>query len=72
DDAPPSLDVHKLYRGLNRQQCSVLTQLRSGHVGLNAYLARIRAIDSPLCLTCNTPETVSHYLFTCKRYSEQR
>ncbi|KAI0764274.1 hypothetical protein BD413DRAFT_459891, partial [Trametes elegans] len=58
DDTPPTLDVHKLYRGLSRKQCSLLSQLRSGHIGLHAYLARIRAMDSPLCSTCNVPETV--------------
>ncbi|KAI0661447.1 hypothetical protein C8Q70DRAFT_898000, partial [Cubamyces menziesii] len=49
-----------------------LTQLRSGHIALNAYLARIRAVDSPLCSHCGIPETVSHYLFTCRRYAPQR
>ncbi|KAI0780361.1 hypothetical protein BD413DRAFT_457113, partial [Trametes elegans] len=52
DSTPPSLAVHKLYQGLSRQQCSILSQLRSGHVGLNAYLARIHAVDSPLCQSC--------------------
>ncbi|KAI0656526.1 hypothetical protein C8Q70DRAFT_921051, partial [Cubamyces menziesii] len=37
-----------------------------------SYLARIRAIDSPLCTTCGIPETVAHFLFTCKRYSAPR
>ncbi|CDO74892.1 hypothetical protein BN946_scf184461.g4 [Trametes cinnabarina] len=72
DDVPPSLTVHKLYRGLNRRQCSVLTQLRSGHIALNAYLACIRAVDSPLCSHCGIPETVSHFMFTCRRYTLQR
>ncbi|KAI1781676.1 hypothetical protein LXA43DRAFT_848214, partial [Ganoderma leucocontextum] len=49
-----------------------LSQLRSGHVGLNAFLARIRAIDFPLCPTCSIPETVSHFLFTCRRFAAAR
>ncbi|KAI0370423.1 hypothetical protein BV20DRAFT_1052461 [Pilatotrama ljubarskyi] len=48
----PSESVHKLYRGLSRRQCSILTQLRSSHVCLNVYLARIKAVDSALCTTC--------------------
>ncbi|KAI0717736.1 hypothetical protein C8T65DRAFT_527287, partial [Cerioporus squamosus] len=49
-----------------------LTQLRSGHVGLNKYLARIHAVDSPLCSVCHVPETVTHYLFTCRRFVTAR
>ncbi|KAI5898855.1 uncharacterized protein SCHCODRAFT_02487465, partial [Schizophyllum commune H4-8] len=49
-----------------------LTQLRSGHVGLFAYLARVRAVDSALCTTCGTEETVDHYLFECRRYKDAR
>ena len=72
DDAPPGPAVLRLYRGLSRRQCSILSQLRSGHSGLNAFLAQIRAIDSPLCLTCATPETVSHFLFTCRQFTTAR
>ncbi|KAJ7156482.1 hypothetical protein C8R43DRAFT_818576, partial [Mycena crocata] len=49
-----------------------LTQLRTGHVGLNAYLARFGAVDSALCSTCREPETVNHYLLTCRRFSRER
>ncbi|KAJ7153127.1 hypothetical protein C8R43DRAFT_821296, partial [Mycena crocata] len=53
--------------GLSRTQCSILTQLCTGHVGLNAYLARFGAVDSNLRSTCREPETVNHYIFTCQR-----
>ncbi|KAI0669689.1 hypothetical protein C8Q78DRAFT_1172363, partial [Trametes maxima] len=46
--------------------------LRCGHVGLNAYLARIGAADSPLCSRCLVPETPAHYLFTCQRFTNAR
>ncbi|KAI0373577.1 hypothetical protein BV20DRAFT_937785, partial [Pilatotrama ljubarskyi] len=46
--------------------------LRSGHCGLNAYLARVKAIDSPLCPACLIPETPSHFLFTCRRFTAAR
>ncbi|KAI0742800.1 hypothetical protein C8Q80DRAFT_1075776, partial [Daedaleopsis nitida] len=49
-----------------------LTQLRCGHVALNAYLARIRAVDLPLCSACQVPETPAHFLFTCLRFTEAR
>ena len=28
--------------------------------------------DSPLCKVCREPETVPHYLLTCRRYERQR
>ncbi|KAM5541945.1 hypothetical protein V8D89_004255 [Ganoderma adspersum] len=72
DDSAPSVESPKRYRGLTRQQCSILVQLRSGHVALNSYLARIGAIDSPLCLTCHTPETPEHFLLTCHHFVRER
>ncbi|KAJ7599565.1 hypothetical protein C8J56DRAFT_770756, partial [Mycena floridula] len=41
-------------------------------IGLNAHLHKIQAADSPLCETCQTPETVSHYLLACRRFDTQR
>ncbi|KAJ7704951.1 hypothetical protein B0H17DRAFT_864088, partial [Mycena rosella] len=49
-----------------------ITQMRTGHVGLNAYLARFGAVDSSLCLACREPETVTHFLLTCRRFTGQR
>jgi hypothetical protein len=43
-----------------------------GHIGLNAYLARFGLVDSGLCSTCHEPETVNHYLLTCRRFNQQR
>ena len=71
-DTAPGPSIRKLYRGLPRRQCSILTQLRCGHSGLNAFLAKIRAIDSGLCLACNVPETVAHFMLTCRRFVAPR
>ncbi|KAJ7924516.1 hypothetical protein B0H13DRAFT_1601535, partial [Mycena leptocephala] len=49
-----------------------ITQMRTGHVGLNAYLARFGAVDSGLCQTCHEPETVNHFLLTCRRFAQRR
>ncbi|KAI0666836.1 hypothetical protein C8Q78DRAFT_953373, partial [Trametes maxima] len=49
-----------------------LTQLRTQHIGLNAYLARTGAVSSPLCSTCQEPETVDHYLRSCRRFAQPR
>ncbi|KAJ7158599.1 hypothetical protein C8R46DRAFT_823595, partial [Mycena filopes] len=49
-----------------------ITQLRTGHIGLNAYLARFGAVDLSLCPVCREPETVNHFLLACRRFSGQR
>lgn len=71
-DTPGERTIRLLYQGLSRQQASLITQLRCGHVGLNAYLARIQAVDSPLCSMCRVPETPAHFMFTCRRFTEAR
>ncbi|KAF8572882.1 hypothetical protein K439DRAFT_1312562, partial [Ramaria rubella] len=48
-----------------------ITQLHTGHVALNIFLKKTKAVNSPLCLKCNQPETVAHYLLHCCRYSTQ-
>ena len=55
-----------------RGQCSILVQLRSGHVGLRSYLARFGHAESPLCQRCGVPETVEHYLIACIRHHRPR
>ncbi|KAJ6544744.1 hypothetical protein B0H10DRAFT_1674280, partial [Mycena sp. CBHHK59/15] len=48
-----------------------LTQLRTGHIGLNVYLARFDLVNSNLCATCREPKSVNRYLLTCHRFSQQ-
>ncbi|KAK7043510.1 hypothetical protein R3P38DRAFT_2510195, partial [Favolaschia claudopus] len=72
DKTPPGRSTLRWYEDLHRGGCSIITQLRTGHTGLNAYLARFGAVDSPLCHTCGEPETVRHYLLTCRRFSTER
>jgi hypothetical protein len=61
-----------MYTGLSRPQCSVLTQLRTGHIGLNAFLYRFHLGPSPDCSLCLVPETVSHFLLSCPKLRRQR
>jgi hypothetical protein len=58
DNATPSKALERMYTNLSRPQCSVLTQLRTGHIGLNAYLYRFKLAPSPLCQRCAVPEAV--------------
>ncbi|KAJ6554261.1 hypothetical protein B0H19DRAFT_874110, partial [Mycena capillaripes] len=58
DDMTPSKVLEKMFAGLSRPQCSVLTQLCTGHIGLNTYLHRFRLAPSPLCPHCGVAESV--------------
>lgn len=72
DPRPPSSFVQKYYADCNRKDSSLVTQLRSNHFPLASYLYRIKAIDSNLCLRCQEPETIPHFLLQCPRYIDQR
>ncbi|KAJ7123935.1 hypothetical protein C8R43DRAFT_826177, partial [Mycena crocata] len=71
DSAKPSNAVSHLYDDLSRPQCSI-TQLRTTHIGLNAFPHRFHLGPSPDCTQCLVPETVSHFLLACPLYRRQR
>ena len=57
----------------SRVQVSLIIQLRTGHVLLNAYLHRISKMDQPLCQLCERGnKTVHHYLFDCTAWAHKR
>ena len=63
----PSNKFQKLIAGLGRAQASLVTQMRTRHIPLNAYLHRINKIDTPLCPSCSLDsESVHHFLFDCQ------
>ena len=73
DPKTPSSNFRRITAKLTRQQASVLIQLRTGHVPLQAYLHRFKLVETPVCPTCgDEPETVSHYLIYCSTYDTQR
>jgi len=56
-----------------RSQASILVQLRTGHVPLQAYLHRFKLVDTPICPSCGTePESIMHYMLYCATYTTQR
>ncbi|KAF9455831.1 hypothetical protein BDZ94DRAFT_1230533 [Collybia nuda] len=71
EDPPGSL-VLKIYKDLPRHVCSIVAQLRTGHIVLNAYLSRMKLIDSPLCPHCHVLEMVDHFLLHCRWFNTQR
>jgi hypothetical protein len=72
DSSLPSTRPLKLFNSLPRCASSILVQLCTGHVALNTFLKKIKAVQTALCLTCQQPETVTHFLIHCKRYHTQR
>jgi ribonuclease HI len=52
DKTAPSGKYLALLKGIDRRQASILTQLRTGHIGLNKHLFRIRKVESPVCPHC--------------------
>jgi len=67
---PPSTRMAAGYRELKRADQAILTQLRTDHIALNAYLHRFGRVNSPRCLCCGEFETVTHFLLQCTRFSD--
>ncbi|KDN39408.1 hypothetical protein RSAG8_08814, partial [Rhizoctonia solani AG-8 WAC10335] len=58
---------------LTRSRATLLFRLTTGHVQLRQHLHRLQLVDSPQCDLCSLePETVTHYLFRCPLFAEQR
>jgi ribonuclease HI len=64
DKSAPSKKFLGLLKGLDWRQASLPTQLRTGHIGLNRHLFRIRKVKLPVCPHCRglTVKTVRHVL----------
>ena len=51
---------------------TAVARLRIGHTELNASMHRFNQADSPLCNRCQVPETIEHYLMTCRKFACER
>jgi len=58
----------QLRNSLTRKQGATLTQLRTGHYGLNQYLHGFNIIDDPHCECGHGIETVKHFLLDCRMH----
>jgi len=57
--------VRRRHLHLTKAESSLLTQIRTGHIGLRAYLYRQGAVDSPMCICDAEDETPDHVLLSC-------
>ena len=56
----------------NRKSQIMHVRLRLHCSSLGSDLYRNHLADSDICIGCNTPETVKHYLLHCNKYSNIR
>ena len=69
DPTMPSNKYQKLIAEYGRAQASLVTQIRTRYMPLNAYLHCINKINSPLCPHCGLDsESMHHFLFDCQAW----
>ena len=70
----PAKGIVQVHKGLPRYLSSILTQLRTGKVGLRDFLfsRRVPQVESPECLCGQGRQTVAHVLLSCRRHAEER
>ena len=57
---------------LSKKEAAIIFQLRSGHIELNLYNSVWDNNIDPNCATCDTLETVKHFLIDCDDYDLKR
>ncbi|KJR80391.1 uncharacterized protein SPSK_05228 [Sporothrix schenckii 1099-18] len=57
--------VRRRHLHLTKAESSLLTQIRTGHIGLRAYLHWRDAVGSPTCICGTADETPAHVLLSC-------
>ena len=64
----------KIHKELKKAESSVLTQIRTGRIGLAAFLnkARVPNFPSPICQCGQAEETALYIIAYCPRFAEQR
>jgi hypothetical protein len=69
-----SYDALKKHKDLFKHESSLLTQVRTGKVGLRAFLFERKVPDvvTPRCLCGEAPETVAHLVLNCRDLAQPR
>ena len=62
------------HRGTSKSLSSIITQLRTGKIGLNAYLhsRKVPGIDNPMCGCGYRLQSIEHVLLFCRKYHQIR
>src|SRR5438045_6706528 len=70
----PCRNVLKTHKDLRKAESAVLTQIRTGRIGLAAFLNKVRVPDfpSPQCRCGQAQETAAHIILHCPLYAEAR
>ena len=71
----PTKEILTVYQGTSRYQSSVITQLRTGKIGLASFLysQKVPGIESGICTVCKREDqTVGHVLLRCPALQGRR
>src|SRR5271156_313408 len=73
-NAEPSPAVRRLHEGRQKAHSAILTQLRTGKIGFNAFLheRKVPTVLSPRCLCGTGAMTVRHILLACPNWKDLR
>jgi ribonuclease HI len=64
----PNKKTLRLYEGLSKPQCAILTQMRTMRIGLRHFLFKIKAAETDRCSCDEGSQTPRHILMQCPQY----